>query len=126
VRGIHLRRTPRNVFAAATLSGFIGTMSSMGGPAMALVYQHESGPQIRGTLSAIFTIGTAISVLGLWSAGRFGAVELQLGLLLMPAIFVGFLLSRYTAGRLDKAHTRPAVLAISALSAVAIVLRVLL
>jgi uncharacterized membrane protein YfcA len=126
VKGIHSRRTPRNVFAAATLSGFIGTMSSMGGPAMALVYQHETGPKIRGTLSAIFTIGTAISVLGLWWAGRFGAVELQLALLLMPAVFVGFLLSRYTAGRLDKAHTRPAVLAISALAAVAIVLRVLL
>ncbi|HEX2473474.1 MAG TPA: sulfite exporter TauE/SafE family protein [Lacipirellulaceae bacterium] len=126
VKGLYLRRTPRNVFAAATLSGFIGTMSSMGGPAMALVYQHETGPKIRGTLSAIFTIGTAISVLGLWWAGRFGAVELQLALLLMPAVFVGFLLSRYTAGRLDKAHTRPAVLAISALAALAIVLRVLM
>jgi uncharacterized membrane protein YfcA len=126
VKGFYLRRTPRNVFAAATLSGFIGTMSSMGGPAMALVYQHEAGPKIRGTLSAIFTIGTAISVLGLWWAGRFGPVELQLGLLLMPAVFVGFVLSRYTAGRIDKAHTRPAILAISALAALAIVLRALL
>jgi uncharacterized membrane protein YfcA len=125
VKGIYLRRTPRNVFAAAALSGFIGTMSSMGGPAMALVYQHESGPKIRGTLSAIFTIGTAISVLGLWLAGRFGAVELQLALLLMPAVLAGFLLSRYTVGRMDKAHTRPAVLAISALSALAILLRAL-
>jgi uncharacterized membrane protein YfcA len=126
VKGVHLRRTPRNVFAAAALSGFIGTMSSMGGPAMALVYQHETGPKIRGTLSVIFTIGTAISVLGLWWAGRFGAVELQLALLLMPAVLVGFLLSRYTVGKLDKAHTRPAVLAISALAALAIVLRALL
>jgi len=126
LKGIHLRRTPRNVFAAAALSGFIGTMSSMGGPAMALVYQHETGPKIRGTLSAIFTIGTAISVLGLWWAGRFGSTELQLALLLMPAVFVGFFLSRYTVGKLDKAHTRPAVLAISALAALAIVLRALL
>jgi uncharacterized membrane protein YfcA len=126
MKGFNLRRTPPNVFIAAALSGFIGTMSSMGGPAMALVYQHETGPKIRGTLSAIFTIGTVISVLGLWWAGRFGAVELQLGLLLMPAVFVGFLLSRYTVGRLDKAHTRPAVLAISAIAALAILLRVLL
>ncbi|HEY3394951.1 MAG TPA: sulfite exporter TauE/SafE family protein, partial [Lacipirellulaceae bacterium] len=125
VTGYHLRRTARNVFVAATLSGFIGTMSSMGGPAMALVYQHETGPKIRGTLSAIFTIGTAVSVLGLWWAGRFGSIELQLAVLLMPAVLVGFLLSRYTVGRLDKAHTRPAVLAISALSALAIVLRAL-
>jgi uncharacterized membrane protein YfcA len=126
VRGVYLRRSPRNVFLAAILSGFIGTMSSMGGPAMALVYQHETGPKIRGTLSAIFTIGTAISVLGLWWAGRFGADELQLALLLMPAVLAGFLLSRYTVGRLDKAHTRPAVLAISAFAALAILLRALL
>ncbi len=125
MKGFNLRRTPPNVFVAAALSGFIGTMSSMGGPAMALVYQHEAGPKIRGTLSAIFTIGTVISVLGLWWAGRFGAVELQLGLLLMPAVFVGFLLSRYTVGRLDQAHMRPAVLAISALAALAILLRAL-
>jgi uncharacterized membrane protein YfcA len=123
--GLYLRRTPGNVFVAAILSGFIGTMSSMGGPAMALVYQHETGPKIRGTLSAIFTIGTAISVLGLWWVGRFGAVELQLAVLLMPAVLAGFLLSRYTVGRLDKAHTRPAVLAISAFAALAIVLRAL-
>jgi hypothetical protein len=44
----------------------------------------------------------------------------------MPAVFVGFVLSRYTAGRIDKAHTRPAILAISALAALAIVLRALL
>jgi hypothetical protein len=35
-------------------------------------------------------------------------------------------LSRYTVGRLDKAHTRPAVLTISALAALAIVLRAVL
>ena len=123
--GWHVRRTRPNVVLAATLSGFIGTVSSIGGPAMALVYQHEKAPQIRGTLSVIFTIGTVISIAGLWWAGRFGPIELMLGLLLMPGVLVGFLLSRYTAGRLDEAHTRPALLAISALSAMLILVRVL-
>jgi uncharacterized membrane protein YfcA len=87
---------------------------------MVLVYQNEAGPRIRGTLSAIFTIGTTISITGLWWVGRFGAVELSLGLALMPAVMLGFALSRYTVKRLDQAHTRPALLAISALSALAI------
>jgi uncharacterized protein len=123
--GWYARRTPRNVFFAALVSGFLGTVSSIGGPPMALVYQHETGPRIRGTLSAIFTIGTMISITGLWWVGRFGAVELVLGVLLMPAVLLGFLLSRYTARRIDGALTRPAVLAISTLSALVIVLRVL-
>jgi uncharacterized membrane protein YfcA len=121
--GWHARPRPRHVFCAAILSGFIGTVSSVGGPPMALIYQHESGPRVRGTLSVMFTIGTIISITGLWWVGRFGAVELVLGVSLMPAVLLGFVLSRYTARRLDRAHTRPAVLAISALSALVIVLR---
>ena len=123
--GWHARPTAKHIFGAAILSGFVGTLSSVGGPPMALVYQHETGPRIRGTLSAMFTIGTTISIAGLWWVGRFGAVELMLGILLMPAVLVGFMLSRYTARRIDRAHTRPAVLAISAISALVIVLRVL-
>jgi uncharacterized membrane protein YfcA len=123
VFGWHTQRTPLNVVVAAILSGFIGTMSSVGGPALAMIYQHETGPKIRGTISAIFTIGTTISLFALWWVGRFGAVEVTLGLLLLPGVLLGFLLSQYTARRLDKAHTRPTVLVISALSAVVIVLR---
>ncbi len=121
--GWHVRRTPLTVVITAAVSGFIGTISSIGGPAMAIIYQHEEGPTIRGTLSAIFTVGTLISIAGLWWADRFGAVELMLGVLLMPSVFVGFLLSRYTARRLDEAHTRPAVLAISLMAALTILLR---
>jgi uncharacterized membrane protein YfcA len=123
--GWHIAATPVNIITAATLSGFTGTVSSVGGPPMALVYQHEKGPRVRGTMSAIFIVGTLISVAGLWWAGRFGMVELLLGLILMPGVLVGFALSHYTAPRIDRAHTRPAILAVSALSAVVILLRAL-
>ena len=124
--GWHIPLTLRNLFLTAIGSGFVSTVSAVGGPPMALVYQHEDGPQIRGTLSAIFTIGTLISLAGLWWAGRFGRDELMLGVLLMPGVLVGFALSRYTAAWLDRAHTRPAVLAVSALSAVVIGVRALM
>jgi uncharacterized membrane protein YfcA len=125
VSGWHVPLTLRNVFLSGIGSGFVSTVSAIGGPPMALVYQNETGPRLRSTLSAIFTIGTVISVAGLWWAGRFGANELLLGLLLMPGVLVGFALSRYTAAWLDQAHTRPAVLAFSALSAVVIAVRAL-
>jgi hypothetical protein len=123
--GWHIAATPGNVVAAATLSGFTGTVSSVGGPPMALVYQNEKGPRVRGTMSTIFIVGTIISLVGLWGAGRFGLVEMMLGLILMPGILVGFGLSHYTAPRIDRAHTRPTILAVSALSAVVILLRAL-
>ncbi|MCI0491591.1 MAG: sulfite exporter TauE/SafE family protein [Planctomycetes bacterium] len=124
--GWHIPATPRNVIAAGILSGFASTISSVGGPPMALVYQHEKGPRIRGTLSAIFTIGAVVSLIGLWWIGRFGRTELLLGLLLLPGVVVGFAVSRYTTQFIDRVHIRPAVLAVSALAALAILVRVLL
>jgi uncharacterized protein len=125
VNGWHVPLTLRNVFLSAIGSGFISTVSAIGGPPMALVYQNAEGPRLRSTLSAIFTIGTVISAAGLWWIGRFGAAELLLGVLLLPGILVGFVLSRFLATRLDRAHLRPAVLAVSALAAVIIALRAL-
>lgn len=123
--GWHIPPTRRNVVLTAIVSGFMSTVSSVGGPPMALLYQNEEGPRIRATISAIFTIGGFITLAGLWWVGRFRQVELVLGLMLMPGIVVGFTISRYTTARIDREHIKPAVLAISALSALVVMLRAL-
>jgi uncharacterized membrane protein YfcA len=123
--GWHFPPTRRNVVLTSIVSGFMSTVSSVGGPPMALLYQNEEGPRIRATISAIFTIGGFITLAGLWWAGRFGKVELLLGLLLMPGVVVGFAISRYTTGRIDREHIKPAILAISGLSALVVMFRAL-
>jgi uncharacterized membrane protein YfcA len=123
VSGLHIARTPRNVLFSGILSGFASTLSAVGGPPMALVYQHDRGPSVRGTMSAIFILGTIISIAGLWWAGHFNQTQLLMGLSLMPGIVVGFACSRHTAAWLDRQHTRPAILTVSALSALVILIR---
>jgi uncharacterized membrane protein YfcA len=123
--GWHVAPTRRNVTIASMISGFMSVVSSVGGPPMALVYQNEEGPRIRSTISAIFIFGGFITLAGLWWAGRFHAVEFLLGLLLMPGVVVGFAISRYTTGWFDRARIKPAVLAISGLSALVVMLRAL-
>lgn len=123
--GVHIARTRLNVVVAGMLSGVAGTISSIGGPPMALVYQHERGPSVRGTMSSIFVMGSLIAIAGLWWAGRFGLVELVLGVILMPAVMLGFAVSRYTAVWLDRRHIRPAILTVSAVSALVILARAL-
>jgi uncharacterized membrane protein YfcA len=124
--GWHFKLTLGNLFRAAIGSGFVSAVSAIGGPPLALVYQHAEAPKIRGTLSAIFTIGTPITLVGLWWAGRFGWAEFTVGLLLMPAILAGFLLSRYAAGRFNERHTRPAILGLSAATALVVMVRALI
>src|SRR4051812_41522876 len=119
--GWHVRLTLRNLFFTAIGWGFVSPVPAGGGPPMALVYQNEQASKIRGTLNAIFTIGTPISLIGLWWAGqrsnaavRFGVPEVTLGVLMMPAGIVGFLLSRYTAGPCEDRHRPPTLLALAA------------
>jgi hypothetical protein len=121
--GLRLRPTPANTLAAGTLSGFMGTISSIGGPPMALIYQAERGPRVRGTLAGFFLIGTAASIAALAVIGRFGVREVLATLVLLPGVVLGFAVSLYTAGALDRHGVRPLILLLSALAAIGVMVR---
>jgi uncharacterized membrane protein YfcA len=104
----------------------MGTTSAIGGAPMALIYQHQKGPQIRGTLSSIFVFGTIISVITLAVVGRFGLKEFKLTLELLPGVLLGFFVSRYTSRLLDKGLIRPAVLAVAAAAGIIVIFKSLL
>lgn len=121
--GIDLRMTSKNIFGAGIASGIMGTTSSIGGPPMALVYQKQKGPTIRGTLSGIFIFGTIISLIALALIGRFGLTEIKATAVLMPGVVLGFLLSSRSTKILDRGFIRPAVLITSAISGIVVILR---
>ena len=126
VSGLRLSPTPRTLLGAGALSGFMGTTSSIGGPPMALVYQHAPGALLRGTLAGYFIVGVSISLVALAAIGRLGVQELWLALVLQPAIFVGFAVSSKAVARLDAGRTRPAVLTVAAVMALVVIVRELL
>jgi uncharacterized membrane protein YfcA len=104
---------------AGIASGFMGTATSVGGPPMALLYQHETGPRIRATLSIYFLVGCITSLIGYRWAGLLGGEPLLAGLALVPGTLAGYALSGPAAARLDAGKMRPAVLALCALAALA-------
>jgi uncharacterized protein len=114
-----LRPTRPTLLVAGVVSGFAGTVSSIGGPPLAVVYAGQRGPVIRGTLSTIFVVGGLISLASLLLVGRMGFEEVRLGLLVLPATVVGFVASRRLAAHLDDGRTRIAVLSVSAMGAIA-------
>ena len=81
------------LFTAGFLSGFMGTSSSIGGPPMALVMQHQTGDYIRANLAAFFVVSCVLSLLMLATVGRFGSREILLSLPLMPATLLGYWLA---------------------------------
>ncbi len=117
--------TPAWAIGAGALSGLMATISSIGGPPMALLYQDQGAGRLRGTLAAFFTAGTVMSVLALTAVGNFAGEELWLSLVILPPVVLGFVVAAPLRRRLDDQWIRPAVLALSLFSALAVMWRAL-
>jgi uncharacterized membrane protein YfcA len=112
-----VRRTPATLTLAGVLSGFMGTISGIGGPPVALLYQHAEGPQIRALISRYFLVSSLCSVTVLAAFGRFDLGTLGRGLMLVPGSAAGYLVSGRLLGRIERSHIRWAVLGLSTASA---------
>jgi uncharacterized membrane protein YfcA len=122
VAGLKFAPTPPVLAGAGLLSGLMSATSSISGPPMALVYQHKPGASLRGTLSGYFLASTALSILALRVVGHFGYEELILGLPLLPAVLIGFWVSKWTISVLDRGFTRPGVLLLSSAAALIVII----
>ncbi len=125
VAGFAVPLTPRNLALAGFVSGVTGTATSIGGPPMAVVLQHSSGPQLRAAMSS-FNLAGALASLGmLLVVGQLDPRTMGVAAVLMPTTMIGFLISGRTNRLIDGGRVREAVLAVASISAIAILLRAL-
>jgi uncharacterized protein len=118
--GWHIRPTTSTLVGAGMTSGVMGTLTSVGGPPMALVYQREQAATLRSTLAGFFVFGASLSVVALAVSGEVGKRQVVDGIVLLPGLIVGLALSRLLRPYLDRGWTRAAVLALSAATATAL------
>jgi uncharacterized membrane protein YfcA len=116
--GWDVRPERNTLFAAGATSGLMGTITSIGGPPMAIVYQHRSGPELRSTLALFFVFGSMLSIVLLTIVGEMGVADIGRAARLLPAVFVGYLASRHVGRWLDRGLMRPVVLGFSAAASV--------
>jgi uncharacterized membrane protein YfcA len=117
--------TAQALTTAGFLSGVMGTVTSIGGPIMALALQHESGPRLRTMMASFMSFGGLFSLTLLTVVGEFQPREMALAAILAPLTLVGLALSRWTVNLLDQRSVRPAVLTFATVAAVAILVRTL-
>jgi uncharacterized membrane protein YfcA len=108
---------------AGSLSGLMGTISSIGGPPMALLYQDAGGARLRGTLAGYFAVGVSLSVGALALVGRFGREELRLTLFLVSPMVLGFLIAAPVRHLLPDRAVRPLVLVLSGIAGAVVLVR---
>jgi uncharacterized protein len=114
------RPTVPALLVAGVVSGAGGTASAIGGPPVALLYQDAHGARVRATLAAYFVVGSLLSLAGLLVGGQVGADALEAAAVMVPFLVAGFALSTPARRLLDRRWTRPAVLAIAAGGALAL------
>lgn len=121
---VPLRRT--TLVAAGVVSGFTGTTTSVGGPPVAILYQHREPTQIRSTLAVYFVLGGALSIGGLALGGQLQVVSAVVAVLLAAPTVLGLLTARLLRDRVPASRVRPAVLGVCAASALVLLVSSLL
>ena len=108
---------------AGFTSNLFGTASAVGGPPVALLFQHRTGPIARATLGAFFMTSASLSIIGYIAAGSITGDQVLFALTLMPLIVAGLWTSRHLHGLVDGGWLRPAMLALSAIAGTAAIIR---
>lgn len=117
-------RPSRGVYVTAGIvTGVTETATGIGGPPLALVYQHHPVPVMRSTIALCFLVGELISLAFLWQAGRIDAPQLVGAAELLPALGAGVMLSRFTHHRINARALRVFVMLFSIVTGVVLLLR---
>jgi uncharacterized membrane protein YfcA len=111
---------------AGFASGITGTATSIGGPPIAIVYQHRPAQEIRTTMAVYFLIGAGISLVALLLSGDLTREQGVASLELLPFLAVGAVLGALARRSIPAHVVRPAVLLVSSGSAVVLLVKSLL
>ncbi|QTP56656.1 sulfite exporter TauE/SafE family protein [Billgrantia sulfidoxydans] len=104
--------------SVGVITGITETATGVGGPPLALLYQHRPGPELRSTIACCFLIGEIVSLVILAVAGKFHLDQLRWALYLLPPLLIGSVASRVTHHRIDARRLRQGVLLFALVSGV--------
>lgn len=115
-RAPEVPRNPLTLALAGTFSALLGTTVAIGGPPIALLYQHAAGPRLRSTMSLLLLFGGPFSLIALALSGNISATDVRTGLALMPFSLLGAYSAKWVIPWFDK-RLQPIVLTVCAVGA---------
>jgi uncharacterized protein len=122
-RAITVPINRRTLSAAGFASGVTGTATSIGGPPIAIVYQHRPAREIRTTMAVYFLVGATLSLVALLVSGDLDSDQAVAAAELLPFLAVGAVLGAVARRSIPAHVVRPAVLIVSSASALVLLVR---
>jgi uncharacterized protein len=120
-----VRPSRPNLALAGAVAGVSSTAAGIAGPPAAIVLQREQGSRLRATLAAFFLIGATSSLVALAVGGQLSERQLGYGAGWIPFVVGGFGLAIPLQNRLPAQLLRTLILVLSAVSAIAVLVRAL-
>ncbi|MGE8516332.1 MAG: sulfite exporter TauE/SafE family protein [Alcaligenes nematophilus] len=108
--------------ATGLVTGITETATGIGGPPLALVYQHAPVATLRSTVALCFLVGEVISLAVLGISGALQCSHLSYAVLCLPALLLGMGLSSLVHHKLDQRRLRIGVLVFATVSGLAVML----
>lgn len=108
--------------ATGLVTGITETATGIGGPPLALVYQHAPVATLRSTVALCFLVGEVISLVVLGISGALQWSHLSYAVLCLPALLLGMGLSSLVHHKLDQRRLRIGVLVFATVSGLAVML----
>lgn len=123
--GVRVAIRPPALFTAGLTAGIMGTLTAVGAPPMALLYQHEERRRSAAMQNVFFFWGMAVSILALTVVGLVRPRHLALALTLAPFVALGIAASAPLAARVARRSIRPWALGLAGAAATVLLARAL-
>ncbi|MFY0690588.1 MAG: sulfite exporter TauE/SafE family protein [Paracoccaceae bacterium] len=121
--GLRVAIRPPALFTAGMTAGIMGTLTAIGAPPMALLYQHADQRRSAATQNMFFFFGMVVSILALAWQGLVGTRHILFALALSPIVPVALLAAQPLSRRFSKHSIRPAALTLAGLAATVLLVR---
>ena len=108
---------------AGFITGVTETATGIGGPPLAIVYQHHPAPQVRATIALCFLLGEIFSIVALIAKGRLGLTQLQEAALLVLPLVLGLLASGPAHRAITAERLRDALLVFAVVSGIVLIVQ---
>lgn len=109
--------------AVGAVTGITETSTGIGGPPLALLYQHAQPAVLRATVSLCFILGEVMALAVLSLGGQITGAQVKAAAVLVPPVMVGAWLARHSHSRISARRLRLAVLVFAVVSGVYLILR---
>lgn len=121
IKNIHLRG--KFAFSTAIISGIMGSLASVGGQLLSLLYQNHNLNTIKASLSFIYTIFSLFMLITFYYSGNLHQEQIIFGFYMMPGFIIGFLISPFFVSKFNPNYIKITILFLASFGGVMLIVK---